>query len=486
MFNKINGLKYAPIVVATLLVACGGGGGDSGGGSTAQMNNTVSLSGTVEVEPGKNLPLESRVSVLRSSVATHAWTISQVNGDPAIAANSPTIVDKDCATATKKPGAASTSTTVGVTGSSACLTSLVVPSTAKPGEWTIRNAATATDGNSASGTFTLKILAKPASTNGFSLIIPNTPQIQELNKLAKLSASYVVNPGVTVDSVSYLWTQVSGEAVTLSAPKTATPSFLAKTSGEYVFRVSATITVNGKTEVQEGDIVVSVAQAEAVTYFDVEAGDVQVGKIGEPVSLVGKVAGNAAAGTLTYEWTQVSGPQQVLFANEKSLNASFIPQVSGTYVFQLKVSNATGFKTATTTVAIDAAQSTTPFFIVSAGDAQLADAGTVVTLKGEVAAGTPPPSNITYLWEQTSGLPITLSNSTSLQATFIPSAAGHYEFRLTASSNGVVKTSTTVVSVKAIAIVTPTPTPATGGTTGGSPIVVGPTSSTTGFTLPPI
>lgn len=114
MLNKINGLKYAPIVVAAFLVACGGGGG----GSTAQMNNTVSLSGTVAVEAGKNLPLESRVSVLRSSVATHVWTISQLNGDPAVAANSPTIVDKDCATATKKPGSASTATTVGVTGAS--------------------------------------------------------------------------------------------------------------------------------------------------------------------------------------------------------------------------------------------------------------------------------------------------------------------------------------------------------------------------------
>lgn len=449
MFNKINGLKYAPIFVAALLVACGGGGGDSGG-STAQMSNTVNLSGTVEADVGKNLPLESRVSVLRSSVSTQVWSISQVNGDTATATNSPTIVDKDCTTATKKPGSAATATSVGTTGASTCVTSLVIPSTAKPGEWTVKNSATAADGNSATASFTLKVKAKPASTNGFSLIIPNTPQIQELNKLAQLSASYLVNAGVKVDSVKYTWTQVSGEPVTLAAANTATPSFLAKTSGEYVFKVTATITVNGQQEMQEGDIVVSVAQAEAVTYFDVDAGKVQVGKIGDAVALTGAVTGNAADGTLTYEWSQVSGPQQVVFANDKTLNASFIAQASGTYVFQLKVSNATGFKTSTTTVAIDAAQSTTPFFVVSAGDAQLANVNTVVTLKGAVAAGTPAPTNISYQWEQTSGLPITLSNATSLQASFIPSAAGYYEFKLTASSNGVVKTSTTVVSVKTV------------------------------------
>ena len=459
MFNQIKNLKYTPIFLATLLVACGGGGdggggvaSGGGGGSSAQVNNAVNLSGIVEADPGKNLPIASRVNALRTSVSTHMWVISQVSGETAAASNSPTIADKDCVTANKTPGTPATTTTVGTTGSSNCVTSLIIPSTIKPSEWSVKNIATTTDGNSATGGFTLKIKSPPPSTIGFSVITPNLPQIQVANKISQLSASYVVNAGVKVDSVKYTWKQLSGPPVTLSGASTASPFFLAKTIGEYVFRVSVTISSDGKEETQDGDIVVNVTEAVAAIFFEVQAGDVQIGKIGVPVSLIGTVTGNAAVGTLAYEWSQVSGPQQVIFANEKSLNASFIPQASGSYVFQLKVSNSEGFKTATTTVSIDVAKSTIPFFAVTAGDVQIGVLKTIVPLKGTVIAGIPAPTNLTYQWVQKSGTPVALANSTSLQASFIPVVPGQYEFELAATSDGVTKTSSTTVAVEAAEI----------------------------------
>ena len=177
------------------------------------------------------------------------------------------------------------------------------------------------------------------------------------------------------------------------------------------------------------------------------AGDVQIASQNEAVSLLGKVTGNTDSSVLSYEWTQVSGPAQVDFANGKTLTASFIPKVAGDYVFQLKVSNSAGFKTANTKVAVKGV-STTPFFAISAGDAQLVGLDTVATLKGMLISGTPAPVNVDYVWKQLSGSTVSLANSNTLEASFVTKAAGVYDFSLTASSGGVVKTTTTSVVVK--------------------------------------
>ena len=545
MRNTRNKFKYAPLVVTILLAACGGGG--SGGGvtrETSTMTNDLNVSGAVDIEAGQGLAIKSRATVARSSITSHVWTITQVSGETVAAANAPTIADANCATAAKQQGSASTAVLAGATGVSDCQTILAVPASAKPGEWAITNVATSTDGSSSSNRFTLSVKLKSASTSGFSIIVSKTPQIQELNKLAQLSSSYVVSPGVKVDSVKYSWTQVSGTPVNLAGANTPTASFIAATSGEYVFRVKITATINGREEIQEGDTVLNVANAVTITYFDVDAGNVQLGKLQQPVQLTGKVMGNATVGTLDYTWSQVSGPQQVVFANANSLNASFIPQASGTYVFQLKVNSAAGFKTATTSVAIEAQTPTffalqagdvqigklatptqltgkvtgttdpatlnyewsqvsgpatgvianvntlnasfipntsgtyvfqlkagnadgfkvsnttiavaaaapvpTPFFAVSSGDAQQALPNAIVLLKGAVALGTPPPTNIKYQWTQTAGPAAIISNATSLQASFVVPSAGSYAFQLTGTSDGITSTSQTSISVSPI------------------------------------
>lgn len=537
--------KYAPLVVAVLLTACGGGGGGGGGGvikAATTMTNDLNVADSVDIEAGQGLAIKSRATVLRSSIASHVWSIAQVSGETVAAEDAPTIADTNCATAAKQLGSAPTAIIVAVTGVSDCQTTLVVPSSAKPGEWAITSVATSTEGSASSNRFTLNIKLKSASTSGFSVLVPKTPQIQELNKLAELSSSYIVNPDVKVDSVKYSWTQMSGTPVNLASANRLTASFLAATSGEYVFRVKITASINGREEIQEGDIVLNVANAISTAYFDIDAGNVQLGKIQKPVQLTGKVTSNATVGTLDYTWSQISGPQQVLFANANSLNASFIPQVSGTYVFQLKVNSAAGFKTATTSVAVESQTPTsfglqagdiqvgklampvlltgkvtgtvepttlnyewlkvsgpdtgvianantlnasfipnasgtyvfqltagntdgfkvsnttvaiaapalapTPFFIVSAGDAQLVQVNTVVVLKGQIAAGSPAPENITYQWVQRSGPSAVLSNPTSLQASFVAPAVGEYTFEVTATAGGISKTSNTAVSVR--------------------------------------
>lgn len=446
-----NIFKYAPILLAVTLAACGGGGGSGDGDSgSAQMSNNVTPSGVVEVEAGKTLALSSVVNVLRSSVASQGWSATQTSGDPVATGNGPTIVDASCASATRRPGAPATASSVGVTGSATCRTSLIVPSNATAGEWTVKNSATSVDGHSASGSFVLKVKAQPASTSGFTVLVPSTPQIQEAGKLATLSAPYRVNEGVKVDDVKYTWTQISGTPVILIGSKTASPSFSAKVAGEYVFKVSIAITVAGKVETQEGEIVVTVNNPEAQTSFDVDAGTVQVVQLKDVVQLKGSTVGTAT--NLTYQWTQVSGPTQITLANANTLTPSFIAQTSGDYVFQLSVSNAKGSKTAVTSVTVAAAPvesaPPTPTFAITAGNAQLLQPNSIVVLKGEVATSTPAPANITYLWKQVSGPTVVISNANSLQASFVGQQVGEYEFMLTATDGTTPKSASTSVVIQ--------------------------------------
>ena len=452
MLKKSNGfnLSLSLIAVSSLLAACGGGGGgglgESSGSSSAAMTNQVTPNGVVEVEAGKNIQINSTVKVLRSSVTSQKWTVSQLSGSTPATGQSPAVVDASCETASKVPGSApGVNSIAGLTGSANCSTSLVIPSGIGSSEWTLSNTAIAADSSSASGSFIFKIKSAPVSQSGFSLAISNRPQIQELGGLATLSASYVVNAGISVDSINYKWTQVSGPTVALAGANTNNPAFLAKESGEYIFKVTTTAVINGKTEVQEGEIVVSVPALMAIKYFEVNAGAVQIASQNEAVSLVGTVTGNTDSSVLSYEWTQVSGPSQVDFANGKTLTPSFIPKVAGEYVFQLKVSNSTGFKTANTKVAVKAA--TTPFFAVSAGAVQLLEIDKVATLKGSLVSGTPAPVNVEYTWKQLSGPTVSLANSNTLEASFTTKVAGVYEFSLTASSGGVIKPTTTSVVV---------------------------------------
>lgn len=160
-----------------------------------------------------------------------------------------------------------------------------------------------------------------------------------------------------------------------------------------------------------------------------------------PVGLSSRLDGSASADTntpalpLSYQWTLLSAPQGSGLTSDSlrlssAVRASFTPDVPGTYVFQLAVTNVAG--TATAIVSFQA-QDAAP--IAKAGRAQNVRTGSIVTLDGR-GSFDPDGSLITYLWQFVS-VPAgsTVANSALYDSLtpapfFRPDVDGTYHLRL--------------------------------------------------------
>jgi hypothetical protein len=109
---------------------------------------------------------------------------------------------------------------------------------------------------------------------------------------------------------SYLWTQTSGAAVTLSYVNAATPTFTAPDAGSFTFQL--TVTDNGELQASDSTIVnvQSISGGDEAPMAD--AGPEQVVMEGETVTLDGSGSTGSNGEPITYFWTQVSGPSVTL------------------------------------------------------------------------------------------------------------------------------------------------------------------------------
>lgn len=85
--------------------------------------------------------------------------------------------------------------------------------------------------------------------------------------------------------------------------------------------------------------------------------------------------------------------------------------------------------------------------IANAGAAQTIEANNIVTLNGASSSDSNN-DQLTYLWTQTSGLQVQLSNPNSATATFTPTSSDTYTFRLDVSDGKLTSSATTTVTVK--------------------------------------
>jgi hypothetical protein len=106
--------------------------------------------------------------------------------------------------------------------------------------------------------------------------------------------------------------------------------------------------------------------------------------------------------------------------------AFFTPTTSGVYEFKVSVSDGQASSTDNVTVTVDN-RNQVP--IANAGSNIVATAGQTVTLDGS-ASYDPDGSTISYVWSQTSGTQMSLSNSNSAMPSFTASQAGVYVFEL--------------------------------------------------------
>ncbi len=169
---------------------------------------------------------------------------------------------------------------------------------------------------------------------------------------------------------------------------------------------------------------------------------------GRLVTLNGNGSSDANGDSLTYSWSIVSvAPASTVSAlsDPAVVYPSFTPDVDGTYVFSLVVSDGE-FTSGADSVTVTAAANAVP--VANAGADQTAPKGITVQLDGSLSSDANG-DTLTYLWGVTSvpgGSSVSgLVNDTSITPSFTPDIVGDYVFNLTVNDGDVSSTQDTVV-----------------------------------------
>jgi len=232
-------------------------------------------------------------------------------------------------------------------------------------------------------------------------------------------------------SVSTLWSMVSGPGtVTFANPTVTVTAASFSVAGMYVLRLTATDSqLAGSDEVT----IRVIPQNQAPV---ANAGPDQTITLPATVSLQGSISddGYPLGSTLTGNWSQVSGPGTVVFANASAPVTSASFSAPGTYVLRLTAGDSElSFSDDITVIVIP--ENHAP--AVDAGADQTIALPSTANLNGTVSDdGLPAGSNLTTTWSKVSGPgTVTFANPGMTVTTAAFSEAGTYVLRLTANDS---------------------------------------------------
>lgn len=230
------------------------------------------------------------------------------------------------------------------------------------------------------------------------------------------------------DTMTYAWTQTSPTTpvVTLSSATAQKPTFTPTASGSYIFRLVVNDGTQNSTNTSTVTITVHNKPVASVAAAQIFAAPGSTVTLDGSTSTVG-----ATGGTLTYAWTQTSGPSTVTLSSTSVPKPTFTaPTTLGTWVFSLTVND--GYNASATPATVTVVTNNKP--VVNAGSAKTVTTAGTISLSG--TATDADSHTMTYAWtvvSQPTGSSITLSNATTLTPSFTPSVSGQYTFRLTVS-----------------------------------------------------
>ncbi len=240
------------------------------------------------------------------------------------------------------------------------------------------------------------------------------------NSLVILDGSGSTDPEGAL--LTYTWTQTTGPTVQLSNSMAMQPSFTPTSTGTYGF----SLTVSDGVNLSQPDTVLITVNAPANTVPTANAGPDQTVLAGSLVTLDGSQSVDPDGDPLTFLWTQVNGPS-ISLVNPASARPSFTPNLAGVYQFSLIVSDGKANSSPdTVNITVNSVNSVPT---ANAGPDQTVNTGELVTLNGAQSSdadGDP----LTYHWTQTGGSVVVLSDTTSINPTFIPTSAGVLVFSL--------------------------------------------------------
>ena len=217
---------------------------------------------------------------------------------------------------------------------------------------------------------------------------------------------------------SYLWEQTDGNPVTLSDITAAQPTFTSPNVGPDGESLTFQLTVTDYSGLQDTDTcIVNVTWENNPPTAD--AGPDQTVDEGVTVTLDGSNSSDPDDGIHRYLWTQTAGPS-VTLSDATAVQPTFVtPFVDpdGIKLGFLLVVIDTGGLQSTDTCIVNVTWDNDPP-TADAGPDQTVDEGVTVTLDGSNSSD-PDDGIHRYLWTQTAGPSVTLSDATAVQPTFV-------------------------------------------------------------------
>jgi hypothetical protein len=140
--------------------------------------------------------------------------------------------------------------------------------------------------------------------------------------------------------VTYAWTQTAGPAVTLSGANTATARFTAPNIAVNT-NLTFSLTVSDGQFSDTGSVTVTITNVNSPATISI-SGPPRLG-VGNEIVL--NATASDVDGALTYQWSQVSGPEPLSIGGATGTTASATTSKAGIYVFRLTVTDPEGGQT---------------------------------------------------------------------------------------------------------------------------------------------
>ena len=222
------------------------------------------------------------------------------------------------------------------------------------------------------------------------------------------------------DELDYVWTRISGPAITLSDAESANPSFDATAEGTIELEL---VVSDGFVESAPDRVTVQVTQFNNAPVAD--AGEDFQASVGEQVVLDATASYDPDDDDMIFIWTQISGAL-VELAGSDTATPFFTPTTSGVLQFRVEVSDSRISSQDSVLVTINDVNQVP---VAHAGEDQVVYAGQSVVLDGSLSDD-PDGDEISFIWSQVEGTRVSLSAANSFSPSFVPADAGVYIFEL--------------------------------------------------------
>ena len=220
--------------------------------------------------------------------------------------------------------------------------------------------------------------------------------------------------------LSFSWSQSDGKRVNLSNASAVRPTFLAKKTGDYVFEL---IVSNGRAASAPDKVTIHITNVRPTA----DAGALQTVTVGTQVVLDGSASSDPNEDPLSFSWSQARG-RRVALQGAGSAKASFVPSESGTYEFQLVVSDGELESPPARVFVVANGRNHVPH--ADAGSDQTGRLDHTVTLDGSGSTDEDGDA-LQFHWSQIDGPePVVLQGASEMRASFSPPKVGIYRFEL--------------------------------------------------------